>query len=213
MIDRSEAVVVLLAVMVLFFSLTLTAQSDTVYAPLQNQFDTLQQFALSVPLVVGISADSGSELNQSSRVEIYCLVQNSAGIHFRGICDALCLSVGMVQYHVGILVGAGFLSVYCDGKMKRYFETGKYSPREMKTISLLRHKTRGRILRLIVDEKVVGHGEFVRKLSITSQGVSWQMHRLEKEGLVEEASNGLKLTYFINDAYVALVADLVKAIE
>ena len=211
--DRSATVAVLLAVMVLFFSLTLTAQSDTVYAPLQNQFDTSQQFTLGVPLVVGISEHSGSELNQSSRAEIYCLVQSSPGIHFRGICDALCLSVGMVQYHMGILVGAGFLSVYRDGKMQRYFDADKYSPKEMKIISLLRHKTRGRILRLIADEKMVGHGELVRKLSITSQGVTWQMHHLESEGVVEKVSNGLKLTYFIDVAYVSLVTDLVKAIE
>jgi predicted transcriptional regulator len=211
--DRSTTAVILLAVMVLFVSLTLTSEADTFFAPLQNQLDTSQQFALSAPLVLGISAQSSSELNQSTRAEIYCLVQNNPGIHFRGICDALCLSVGMVQYHAGILVSAGFLSVYCDGKMQRYFEAGKYSPKQMKIISLLRHKTRGTILRIISDKKAALHGELASQLSITSQGLTWQIHRLEKEGVIKETNNGLKQTYFINEVDAPLVSELVNVVR
>ena len=211
--DRNTTVAILLAVMVLFFSMTLTAEADTVYAPLQNQLDTTQQFALSTPLVLGISTQSNSELNQSTRAEIYCLVQENPGIHFRGICDALGLSVGMVQYHAGILVSAGFLSVYCDGKMQRYFEVSKFSSRQMKIISLLRHKTSGSILRIIADRKTATHGELSTELSITSQGLTWQIHRLEKEGVIEETNNGLKLTYFINEADAPLVSELVNVVS
>ncbi len=210
---RSAAAAVLIAVVILFCSLTLTTEAQSaVYAPLQNQLDTSQQFALSAPFVIGISAQTNSELNQSTRAEIYSLVQNSPGVHFRGICDALGLSVGMVQYHVGILVSAGFLSVYCDGKMQRFFEASKYSEKQMKIISLLRHRTSGNILRILSEKKVVTHGELTSALSITSQGLTWQIHRLEKEGVVKETNNGLKLTYFIDGTDAPLVSKLVALV-
>lgn len=210
--DRSTTIAVVIAVIVLFFSMTLTADTDTVFAPFQNQLDTTQHFTISGPLVLGISVQSSPELNQSTRAEIYCLVQNNPGINFRGICNSLCLPVGMVQYHAGILVSAGFLSVYCDGKMQRYFEAGKYSSKQMKIISLLRHKTKGIILKIIAEKKTAEHGQLAEELSITSQGMTWQIHHLEKEGVIEEIHNGLKLTYFINETYEATVNELVRVV-
>ncbi len=210
---RSVETALLVAVIVLFFSLALTPQADNVFAPFENQLDTTQQFALSAPLVLGINFQANHPLNQTTRAEIYSLVQNNPGIHFRGICDSLGLSVGMVQYHVGILVSAGLLSVYSDGKMQRYFEASKYSTKKMKITSLLRHRTSREILKIIINKKAVTHGELATQLCITSQGLSWQMNRLKKAEIVEETSDGLKLTYFINQADAPLVTELINLVK
>jgi predicted transcriptional regulator len=202
---RSTAIALLIVALVMFASVALTAKTETVYPPFTDHLDTTQQFALSTTLVIGISSQSHTELNQPTRAEIYSLLQDNPGIHFRGICDALCLSVGMVQYHVGVLACAEFLTVFSDGKMQRFFVSGKYSQRQMKVISLLRHKTSGTILEIISNKKGVSHGELAAELKITSQGLTWQMHRLEKEGIVEETSNGIKLVYSINKTYAPTV--------
>jgi len=202
-------VTVLIAVVILFFSLfTVTVQGENLYPPFA-QPDTTQQFALSTPLILGISfQDRASCLNQSTRAEIFSLIQDTPGVHFRGICDNLALSIGVVQYHLAVLVSAGLVTMYSDGKMQRYFEAKKYTPRKMQLISLLRHKTSGAILNALKCGGTVGHGELASELSITSQGLTWQMRRLRKEGVVQVASDGLRLTYFLEKADSEILAEL-----
>lgn len=97
--------------------------------------------------------------------------------------------------------------------IKQAFEKLKYSPKQMKIISFLRHKTSGNILKIINNKKAISHGELANQLSITSQGLTWQIHRLEKEGFIQETSNGLKQTYFINHNDAQLVNQLINTIE
>jgi hypothetical protein len=177
-----------------------------------NNLNPTQQLLVSSPFALGISAAQPS-LNQSTRAEIYSFVESNPGIHFRGICDNLGLSIGRAQYHTGILVSAGFLTVYSDGKIKRFFVRGKYSLAKMKIISMLRHQTRGDILKIISERKTVSHSELANKLDITSQGLTWQMNQLEKEAIVKETNDGLRLIYSIKESDVLLVSELAKEIK
>ncbi len=198
--NRNAVAAVVLAILLLGVSITFSTDNNIVYAPFQDQIDRTQQFALSAPLVLGVSTQQQyTALNQSTRADIYTYVENNPGVHFRGLCESLGLSIGRAQYHTGILVSAGFLTVYSDGKMQRFFIRGKYSVRKMKIISLLRHSTRGDILKIICERKAVSHGELANQLDITSQGLTWQMHHLKKEGVIQQTSNGLKLSYRINE--------------
>lgn len=209
--NRNAAVAVVLAILILGVSLTCSSDNNISYGPFQNQLDPTQQFALTTPLVLGISAQPNDTLNQTTRAEIYNYVQNNPGVHFRGLCDSLGLSIGRAQYHTGILVSAGFLTVYSDGKMQRFFIRGKYSMQKMKIISLLRHATRGGILKIITERKTVSHGELANQLDITSQGLTWQMHNLRREGVIQETSNGLRINYQLTD--VALVKESIELVK
>jgi predicted transcriptional regulator len=71
----------------------------------------------------------------------------------------------MVQYHLNILVATGLLTSYSDGKMRRFFETSKYSSIQMKIMSLLRHKTRGQILEIVTENKTATHSDLANQLS------------------------------------------------
>ena len=209
---RSTAIALLIVVIVMFSTVALTAKAETVYPPFNSHLPSTQ-FTLSAPLIIGITSQTHTELSQHTRAEIYSYIQGNPGVHFRGICDALCLSVGMIQYHLGILVGAGFLTVFSDGKMQRFFEKGKYSQRQMSIISLLRHRTRGEILRTISTKGEVSHGELAMGLAITSQGLTWQIHRLQKEGVVKETPNGLKLTYRINESDADAIKEFMNIVN
>jgi len=213
-VNQKAAVAVLIIAVVMCFSATMTAQAETVvYPPIIGHFDTSQQFALSAPLVIGITTQASNPLDQPTRADIYQYVADNPGVHFRGICDALSLSVGMVQYHLGVLVCAGFLSVYGDGKMQRFFVASKYGQQQMKLISLLRHKTKGQILQTINSKKTVTHSELAVELEISSQGLTWQMHQLKREGVVEATSNGLKLNYQINQTYTETVNQAITLLK
>ncbi len=214
MLKQRAAAAVLLTIIILSFSMTLIPEGENpIYFSFQNQFDTTQQFITSSFVVLGINTNSTPELNQTTRSQIYSLIRDNPGIHFRGICSSLNLPVGMVQYHLNILVATGLLTCYSDGKMRRFFETSKYSSIQMKILSLLRHKTRGQILEIVNVNKTSTHSDLANQLSITSQGLTWQIHRLEEAGIIKEASNGLKKTYCINNDYSDLVSELLSTIK
>jgi predicted transcriptional regulator len=210
---RNATIAVIVAIAILCLSITVTANNNSVFPLPSNQADTTHHFAAVAPLVLGISSQQHTELNQTTRANIYTYVESNPGMHFRGICEGLSLSVGMVQYHTGILAGAGFLTVYSDGKMQRFFIAKKYSNRKMWIISLLRHKTAGSILKIISRKPAVSHGELASQLAISSQGLTWQMHNLKEDGVIQETSNGLKITYTLNKTDIPLIEESISLVK
>ena len=154
------------------------------------------------PSVISINdaENPAAVFNNSTRIEIYDFVKANPGVQFRGICNELGLSIGVAQFHLGVLTKAGLVSFFRDGKYKRFFESKRFSRKQMKLISLLRHNTASRILRTILERKKVSRGELAQTLAITSQGLTWQTNRLEKEGLIQESKEGLKLIYSLDKA-------------
>jgi predicted transcriptional regulator len=138
----------------------------------------------------------------STRTEMLSFIVANPGIQFRGICAGLGVAIGTAEFHLGVLIKAGLVSFVRDGKYKRFFAAKKFSAREMKIISLLRHETTRLILKRIVDEKSISHCELASELSITSQGLTWQMNRLKEEGVVRGTNNGSKVIYFLNEIEV-----------
>jgi predicted transcriptional regulator len=123
--------------------------------------------------------------NNSTRAEIYNFIKANPGVQFRGICMQLGISIGVAEFHLGILKKAGLISFFRDGKYNRFFENKKFSQKKMELISMLRHETARKIIKNMLDEKQVSHGELSYQLSITSQGVTWQMNQLKKEGIIQ----------------------------
>jgi predicted transcriptional regulator len=151
--------------------------------------------------------------NNSTRAEIYNFIKANPGVQFRGICNALGISIGVAEFHLGVLKKAGLISFFRDGKYKRFFQSKKFSQQKMELISLLRHDTAKSIIKTMLDERQVSHGELAYQLSITSQGVTWQMDQLKKEGLIQESKEGIKAIYTIEERYAPLLTELVNLIE
>ena len=153
------------------------------------------------------------EESNSTRAEVYNFIDANPGIQFRGICAGLDIAIGTAEFHLGVLKKAGLISFLRDGKYKRFFVTKKFLLREMKLISLLRHETLRKILERITNETTVSHHELASQLSITSQGLTWQMNRLREEGIVKENKDGIKVTYSLNEVYLQILPELLCIIE
>jgi len=153
-----------------------------------------------------------SFLNQSTRVQIYNFITNNPGINFRGICNALALPIGVVQYHLAVLTKGGLISNRRDGRNKRYFESKKFSSTEMKIISVLRHQTAGKILTILHENKSASHGNLAQHLKISSQALTWQMKRLKEEGLITSMVEGTGVKYFLDEATLAAVERCINVI-
>jgi predicted transcriptional regulator len=154
-----------------------------------------------------------SLISNSTRTEVYDFIVANPGIQFRGICTGLGIAIGTAEFHLGILKKAGLISFVRDGKYKRFFAAKKFSVKEMKLISLLRHETIREILKAIAAETTVSHGKLASDLSITSQGVTWQMNRLREQGIVQGNRTATKVTYSLNEIYVQALPELLCIVE
>ena len=159
---------------------------------------------------VNVAETPAPVLTNSTRTAIYEFIKDNPGVQFRGICSQLGLSIGLAQFHLGVLTKAGLVSFFRDGKYKRFFESKRFSKKQMKIISVLRHETAGSILRAILERKEVSHGELAYELSISSQGLTWQMNRLRKNHLIAESKTNKKLLYSIEYANAALLTEMAK---
>jgi len=168
----------------------------------------------TVPLVYGAPprVTSGGivgqwMLNSSTRLIIYNYVSGSPGVHFRGICNGLGLSVGVVQYHLERLTSQGLLTSRRDRRYRRYFEARRFSEGEMEVISILRSETVRRAISIILESPRITHGSLASTLGISSQGLTWLMGRLKEEGAVGVESDCRYVRYTINEGYRETLVD------
>jgi predicted transcriptional regulator len=145
-------------------------------------------------------------LNQTTRMDIYSFIKDNPGLHFRALSNCLGLPIGVLQYHLGLLVNRGLVSSYRSGRYKRYFESKKFTELEMKIISVLRNGTSGRILVSLLNKPQITHKDLAARLEISSQALSWQMNRLENTGLIRRSVEGLSVKYSLNDTIYATVS-------
>ena len=156
---------------------------------------------------------TSSITNNSTRTEVYNFVVANPGIQFRGICTGLGIAIGTAEFHLGVLKRAGLISFLRDGKYKRFFASKKYSMKEMRLISLLRHENTRKIIKKIASDEIVPHKKLASYLSITSQGLTWQINQLRKEGIIKENIDGVKVSYSLNEEYFHLLPELICVIE
>src|SRR3989304_8606291 len=175
--------------------------------------NSLQCFVTPVVFDVKIAEAPSSLLLNATRVELYNFIKANPGVQFRGICNQLGLSIGLAQFHLGVLKKAGLISFFRDGRYKRFFESNRFSQQQMKIISLLRHDTARNILTTVLGRKRISHSELAHELSITSQGLKWQMNRLEKEGIVQENKQEMKLIYLLGTNYAPVVTEMMAIME
>ena len=158
-------------------------------------------------------AERPTVFNNATRVAIYDFIKANPGVQFRGICTQLGISIGLAEFHLGVLKKAGLISFFRDGRYKRFFESKKFSQKQMKLISLLRHDTTRSIIKTMLEGKQASHSELSCHLAITSQGVTWQMNRLKKDDIIQESKDGMKITYSLENAYAPILTELVNLVE
>jgi predicted transcriptional regulator len=169
--------------------------------------------ALPTSFSVDVRNIDQSPFNNYTRTEIYDFIKDNPGIQFRGICASLSLPVGLAQYHLGVLIKAGLISFVRDGRYKRYFESKKFSRKDMIAISLLRHKTAKRIFEVLLNRKRMSHGELACQVSITSQALTWQMKCLRKMEFVLQANEGIKTIYSLDEASAPMLKKYMTLVE
>lgn len=214
---RKASAKFLLLVLILFVSfLALTCapynQSQLLRIPKANVEGVMAFSAFSM-FNLGSQDEVSTVLNQSTRLNIYNFVKDNPGLHFRALSTSLNLPIGVLQYHLGLLVHKGLLSSYHDGRYRRYFESKRFSETAMKVISILRNGTSGKIVASLLVKPQTTHKDLATRLNISSQALSWQMHRLEKMGVVSKSLDGLSVKYSLTEPVYSAISQYNRIIE
>jgi DNA-binding transcriptional ArsR family regulator len=187
----------------------------TAYNPLTFPMFTHQLPTFLNPSIldINVAETSASVFNNTTRVEIYDFIKANPGVQFRGICNQLGLSIGLAEFHLGVLKRAGLISFIRDGRYKRFFESKKFSQKETEIISLLRHDATKSIIETVLEEKRISHGKLAHQLSITSQGLTWQMNRLKNQGIIRESKDDMKKIYSLDEAYAPILTEIITLMK
>jgi len=166
---------------------------------------TLPTFQTPLALEVNVAEQSASTLNNSTRLEIYNFIQANPGIQFRGISNQLGISIGLAQFHLGVLKKAGLITFIRDGKYKRFFQTKKYTHKTMQIIALLRHSTAKNILKTLLNQNKISHTELAHQLTITPQALTWQIKHLTE--IIQKNKDGMKAIYQLKNTYTTILTE------
>ena len=174
-----------------------------------------QYSLLTFPSSVFVQAPliSHEVLVNSTRSQIFNHISQNPGVQFRAIASTLCLSVGLAEYHLGVLVRSGLVSFVRDGRYKRFFVSNRFSMRDMKLICLLRHRTPKKIFVTLLSKQQLSHGKLAKEVAVTSQALTWQMKTLKDAQLILHVNDGLRIIYSIDQSAAPLLEKYLSVVD
>jgi predicted transcriptional regulator len=186
----------------------------------QNQIQTAEGFVLSSFFIYFIIATNVSnynlfpsqvKLNQSTRQQIYNIIEQNEGIHLREICRMLDRKMGVIQYHIYVLESANLINSLKDGRYKRFFINHQDSPEKRIVISLLQRETTAKILNLILQHNGEGisHSTIAKELDSSSQAITWHTQKMMDANVITVLKYGCQKYYQINPTFVPIIESLV----
>lgn len=135
-----------------------------------------------------LTSRPGDSANLTNREVILSFITANPGVYLRELTEDLGLCMGVVQYHVWALTRDGQVEDCRSGRFRRFFRARAYKETERMVLSLLKQGTTGRILVLLAERQPLAHAKLAEILGISSQGLTWQMGRLRRYGLVEASA-------------------------
>jgi len=150
------------------------------------------------------------KLNQSTRQQIYNIIEQNEGIHLREICRMLDKKMGVIQYHIYVLESANLINSLKDGRYKRFFINHQDSPEKQIIISLLQRETTAKILSLILQNNGDGisHSAIAKELDSSSQAISWHIQKMMDANVIIILKYGCQKYYQINPTFLPIIESL-----
>ncbi|MDN7023748.1 winged helix-turn-helix transcriptional regulator [Methanoculleus sp. FWC-SCC1] len=143
-------------------------------------------------------------LEHDTRTAIYDRIVACPGIHAGALVRDLGVNRGTLQYHLERLQEFGMVTAASVEGHTGYFENRqKYSALEEKMLIHLRNRNAREILSILHASRAASRRELAARLGIAGPSVSWHMHRLAADGIVEVEKDGREKRYLLADATAA----------
>jgi predicted transcriptional regulator len=192
---------------------------QTNHLQVHSDYEALKAITINQYCLLGFSpsfnvpAAISNPLENTTRNSLFSYIDANPGMQFRAVCGALCLPIGLAEYHLGVLVRSGLVSCVRDGRYKRFFVAGKFTKREMCLIALLRHPTVRRIVEALLVKRELSHCKLAGEVAISSQALTWQINALQDGNFVVQVDTGLKTFYSLDKRQVAVLENCLNHVR
>ncbi len=130
----------------------------------------------------------------SARGQIYSIIDQNPGIHFREICQVADRQTGVVQYHLQVLVAFKNISQFHDGRYTRYVVSNStlHDGFTRTLVAAWNRPLDKQILSELYknDKKRHAIAQLARALGMSRQAISAHVNKLQESGLVDLTSVG-----------------------
>ncbi len=100
------------------------------------------------------------------------------------------MSMGTVQYHLGLLEKAGRITSNRHGLFKYYFPIGIFQDNEKNLLEVLSHETARDILMFIIEQKNPTQTDIANRTGLSAASISWHVTRLIELSVISEVKEG-----------------------
>lgn len=139
------------------------------------------------------------ELDLETRRQIFELISDFPGLHFREILRRLDISSGNLNYHLNYLIKHEVLVAIADGNLKRYYLVGKIKGEEKRILACLRNETaRGLVLFLLLNPETQ-FADIAKHFDLTPSKLAYHLNKLGKKNIVEKKREGRVTIYRVID--------------
>lgn len=127
-------------------------------------------------------------------------IQQNPGSHLREIKRVLDMSMGTIQYHLGVLEKQGKIISERQSLHRCYFPIGIFEENQKNILKILNQDTLREILLYIIERKDPTQTDIVNSIKISHASVNWHTQRLLSLGIINEVREGkYKKYYFIGN--------------
>ncbi|MBD3351160.1 MAG: winged helix-turn-helix transcriptional regulator [Candidatus Lokiarchaeota archaeon] len=158
-------------------------------------------------------------LSQKTRCDIYTLIEENEGIHFRQICRKLNKKMGVVQYHISVLEKNKYIHYIKDGRYKCFFatkpngtfkshQTLPYEERQTREhiIAAMKRNTPNKIIRYLNENDEASHQELAEICKVSPQAITFHCQRLTELDLIGSKKVGRRKFYLLPEEIQKLMA-------
>ncbi len=138
-------------------------------------------------------------LELENRRRIYSFVEKNPGVYMREIQRGLGMSTGVLEYHLAYLVRKGLLSVYQDGRKKRYYSIRKVSAPDKRLLAILRQRICRWILIFCIEKRGASFSELAKSLGISKSTLSFHTSKMLRAGILREMEDAGEKKYVVDN--------------
>jgi len=127
----------------------------------------------------------GDALKLESRRRIYESIRSRPGTFLREMERDLGMEVGMLSYHLKVLVDVGMVRMEQEGNHVRYFATDTVPLADSRALSYLKNRPTRTILMFVLYNGAIRYSELVPLTGASKSTLTYHLKRLESAGIVQ----------------------------
>jgi predicted transcriptional regulator len=138
-------------------------------------------------------------IDLETRRELFELITDFPGLHFREILRRLDISSGNLNYQLNYLIKHEIVVAISDGNLKRFYIVGKIKGREKRILACLRNETlRGLVLYLVLNPNSQ-FNEIANRFDLAPSKLAYHLNKLVTKDIIEKEKKGRTTIYRVMD--------------